>query len=92
MPVKITLETQRRPARDCTVRINKILFENAEVSRNIRRIWENNSPRCGAIDKLQGNIIETSTYLHKATKRGIARSKEDKMYLRRSIAAAQRLL
>ena len=28
MPVKITLETQRRPARDCNVRINKKLFED----------------------------------------------------------------
>ena len=92
MPVKITLETQRRPARDCNVRINKKLFEDAEVSRNIRRIWESNSVGCGAIDKLRGKIIETSTYLHRATKSRIVRSKEEEMCLRRSIAAAQRLL
>ena len=52
MPVKITLETERRPARDCNVRINKKLFEDAEVSRNIRSIWESSSAGCGAIDKL----------------------------------------
>ena len=92
MPVKITLEMQRRPPRDCNVRINKKLFEDVEVSRNIRRIWESNSVGCGALDKLRGKIIETSTYLHKATKSRITRSNEEEMCLRRSIAAAQRLL
>ena len=53
MPVKITLETERRPARDYNVRINKKLFKDAEVIRNIRSIWESSSAGCGAIDKLQ---------------------------------------
>ena len=74
------------------MRINTIFFEDAEVSRNIRSIWESNSVGGGAIDQLQGKIIETSTYLHTTTKSRIARFKEEEMCLRRSIAAAQRLL
>ena len=92
MPVKITLETQRRPTRDCNARINKNLFQDAEVSRNIRSIWKNNSVECGTIDKLQGKIIETLTHLDKATQSRIARSKEEEMCLRRSIVVVQRLL
>ena len=46
----------------------------------------------GAIDKFQGKIIETSTYLHIETKNRIAKSKEEEMQLRRTIATAQRLL
>ena len=42
MLVKITLVRQRRPARECNLRINRNLFEDEEVRRKIRSIWESN--------------------------------------------------
>ena len=38
MPIKITLVNQRRPKRDCNLRINIKLFEDVEVGRKIRSI------------------------------------------------------
>ena len=92
MPVTITLGNQRRKKRDCNLRISSKLFEDVEVGRKIRSIWENNLAGCGAMDNLRGKIIETSMYLHEETKNRIVRSKEREVRLRRAIAAAQRML
>ena len=91
MPVKITLVRQRRPARECNLRISRKLFDDEEVRRKIRSIWERNLVGGGAIDQLQGKIIETTRYLHIETKNRISRSKEEEIQLRRT-TAAQRLL
>ena len=72
--------------------INIKLFEDAEVERKIRSIWASNPAGCGALDKLRGKIIETSMSFHAETKNRIAKSKERQVGLRRSIAAAQRML
>ena len=77
---------------DCNLRISSKLFEDVEVGRKIRSIWENNLAGCGAMDNLRGKIIETSMYLHEETKNRIVRSKEREVRLRRAIAAAQRML
>ena len=70
------------------MRIRSKIFEDAEVGRKIRSIWENNPASCGALDNLRGKIIETSMYLHEETKiNRIVRTKERKVRLRRSIAA-----
>ena len=92
MPVQITLVNQRRPKRDRNLRINSKLFEDAEVGRKIRSIWASKPAGCGALETLSGKIIETSLYLHVETKNRIAKSKEREVGLRRSIAAAQRML
>ena len=92
MPVSITLVTQRLNKRDCNLRISNKLFEDVEVRSKIRSIWENNLAGCGALDNLQGKMIETSKYLHEETKNRLERSKEREVRLRRSIAAAQRML
>ena len=92
MSVTITLVNQRRKKRDCNLRISSKLFEDVEVGRKIRSIWENNLAGCGAMDNLRGNIIETSMYLHEETKNRIVRSKEREVRLRRAIAATQRML
>ena len=91
MLVKLTLVRQRRPARECNLRISRKLFDDEEVRRKIRSIWERNLVGGGAIDQLQGKIIETTRYLHIETKNRISRSKEEEIQLRRT-TAAQRLL
>ena len=76
IPVKITLVNKRGKKRDCNLRIISKIFEDAEVGRKIRSIWENNLAGCGTMDSLRGKIIETSMYLHEETKNRIVRSKE----------------
>ena len=92
MSVRITLVNQRRPKRNCNLRINCKPFEDAEVGRKIRSIWASNPVDCCALDKLRGKIIETSMYLHANTKNRIVKSKEREAGLRRSMVAAQRML
>ena len=87
MLVTITLVNQRRKNLDCNLRISSKLFEDVEVGRKIRSIWENNLAGCGTMDSLRGKIIETSMYLHEETKNRIVRSKEREVRLRRVIAA-----
>ena len=62
------------------------------MGRKIRSIWASKPAGCGALETLSGKIIETSLYLHVETKNRIAKSKEREVGLRRSIAAAQRML
>ena len=52
MLVTIMLVNQRRKKRDYNLRINSKFFEDVEMGRKIRSIWENNLVGCGALDNL----------------------------------------